>query len=182
MTRLLTVLMLLTAASAHAAEFSRVVLDKSSITFVSRQMNVPMEGSFRKFSAQVAVDPARPENGRAQIEIDAASIDAGSEEANEEVRGKNWFNVREFPRAGFATTAVKSLGGGRYEASGKMTLKGKTFDLRAPFTIRQDKDTLTMDGSFPLKRLAYGIGSGIWSDTSVVADEVLVKFHLVLTR
>jgi polyisoprenoid-binding protein YceI len=38
-----------------------------------------------------------------------------------------------------------------------------------------------VDGSFPLKRLDYGIGSGVWGDTSVVADEVQVRFHLVLT-
>jgi len=36
---------------------------------------------------------------------------------------------------------------------------------------------LILGGAFPLKRLAYGIGSGVWSDTSMVADEFQVKFH-----
>lgn len=180
MTRLFAALALLAAGSVHAAEFSAVQLDKSSVTFVSRQMNVPVEGAFTKFAAQIAIDPARPEAGRARIEIDLASIDAGSAEANDEVKGKNWFNVHEFPKAGFVSGSVKALGGGRFEAGGKMTLKGKTVELRAPFTIRQEKGVLILDGAFPLKRLDYGIGSGVWSDTSVVADEVQVKFHFVL--
>jgi polyisoprenoid-binding protein YceI len=144
-------------------------------------MNVPVEGAFRKFTAQIVLDPARPEAGRAQIEIDLASIDAGSEEANEEVKGKSWFNVRDFPKASFSSVSVKPLGGGRFETGGKLSLRGKTLEVRAPFTLRQEKDILIVDGSFQLKRLDYGIGSGIWSDTSVVADEVQIKFHFVLS-
>ncbi|MDD5330377.1 MAG: YceI family protein [Sulfuricella sp.] len=182
MIRLLATLALLASGTIHAAEFSAVQRDKSSISFVSKQMNVPVEGAFRKFTAQIALDPARPETGRARIEVDPAGIDTGNDEANDEVKGKNWFNVREFPKAAFAATGVKPLGGGRYEATGKLTLKGKTVDLRVPFTLRQEKGGLAMDGSFPIKRLDYGIGSGVWGDTSVVADEVLVKFHFVLTK
>lgn len=180
MTRLLTALALLVVGSSHAAELSAVQIDKSSIAFISRQMNVPVEGAFKKFSAQISIDPARPEAGRARIEIDLASIDAGSTEANDEVKSKSWFNTREFPKASFVSSAVKALGGDRFEAFGKMTIKGKTLESRAAFTLKQEKGVLILDGTFPLKRLAYGIGSGAWSDTSVVADEVLVKFHFVL--
>lgn len=177
---LLALPLLLAAGYAQAAEMSVVQFDKSAISFISKQMNVPVEGAFRKFSARIRLDPTRPEAGQAQIDIDLASIDVGSSEANDEVKGKSWFNVREFPKASFASTSVKALGGGRYETSGKMSIKGKTVDMRAPFTLRQDKDGLVLDGSFPIKRLEFGIGSGVWSDTSTVADEVQVKFHFVL--
>ncbi|MBZ0104891.1 MAG: YceI family protein [Sulfuricella denitrificans] len=181
MMRLLYLLLLLTAGAAQGAEFGPLLAEKSSVTFVTRQMNVPVEGVFRKFTAQMLLDPARPDTGRAQIDIDLGSVDAGSDEANEEVKGKSWFNARDFPRASFSSTAFRVLGGGRFETSGKMSIKGKTLEVRAPFTLRQEKDMLVLDGSFPLKRLDYGIGSGIWSDTSVVADEVQVRFHFVLT-
>lgn len=180
MIRLLAILSLLASSFAHGAELSAVQLDKSTIAFVSKQMSVPVEGDFKKFSAQIDLDPTRPEAGRARIEIDLDSIDAGSTEANNEVKSKSWFNTREFPKASFVSSAVKVLGGGRLEATGKMTIKGKTLETRAPFTLKQEKGVLILDGAFPLKRLDYGIGSGVWSDTSVVADEVQVKFHFVL--
>ena len=180
MIRLFTTLALLAAGLAHGAEFSSMQPDKSTIAFVSKQMSVPVEGAFRKFAAQIHLDPAKPEAGRALIEIELASIDAGSVEANDEVKGKSWFNVREFPKASFVSSSVKALGGGRFETSGKMTIRGKTLEARAAFTLKQEKGVLILDGTFPLKRLDYGIGSGAWSDTSVVADEVQVKFHFVL--
>ena len=181
MIRLFIALVLSAVGLAHAAEFNTLQPDKSAIMFTSRQMNVPVDGAFRKFSAQISIDPAKPENGHARIEIDLASIDTGSAEANEEVTGKNWFSVREFPKGIFISDSVKPLGNGRFETSGKMSIKGKTLEVRAPFSIKQVSGTLILDGSFPLKRLDYGIGAGIWSDTSVVADEVQVKFHFVLS-
>lgn len=177
---LLIVCTLLFPVVANAAEYGNVLLDKSSITFVSKQMSVPVEGVFKKFAAHMRINPARPETGMAHIEIDLASIDAGSVEANDEVKGSNWFNVAVFPNAEFVSSAVKALGAGKFEAVGKMTIKGKSLEVRAPFTLKEDKGALSIDGAFTLKRLDFGIGSGLWSDTSVVADEVLIKFHLIL--
>lgn len=180
MNRLLTVLLVLLPCTAGAVEYSHVQLDKSSVTFESRQMSVPVDGAFKKFTANVKINPAKPEAGSAKIEIDLASIDAGSAEANDEVKGKNWFSVAEFPKASFVSSSVKSLGSGKYEAAGQLSIKGKTMPVQAPFAMKEDKGLLTVEGEFTLKRLDYGIGSGLWSDTSVVADEVKIKFHLLL--
>ncbi len=166
---------------AAAAEFNVVQPGKSSIVFVSKQMGVPSEGRFNKFVAQIAFDPARPEQGHAQIDVDLAGIDAGSSDANEEVKGKAWFNTREFPNARFVAGSLRSLGGGRYEAAGKMTIKGKTRDVVAPFSARVDGNVVVLDGSIPVLRLQYGVGDGLWSDTATVADEVQVRFHLTLS-
>lgn len=169
-----------TANGTTAAEFSHVVHDKSSIVFISKQMGVPVDGRFRKFTAQVAFDPANPEAGKAQIEIDSGSIDTGSKEADDEVISKNWFNVKIFPTVKFISSDVKALGGGRYEVAGKMTIKGKTRDVVAPFTFRQEGNNAHFEGAFTLKRLEYGVGDGPWSDTGTVADEVQVKFRFLV--
>ena len=38
----------------------------------------------------------------------------------------------------------------------------------------------TATGVLPIKRLAFKIGEGDWADTSMVADDVQVKFKLAL--
>jgi polyisoprenoid-binding protein YceI len=165
---------------SYALDYRSVQLDKSHVTFVSKQMSVPVEGVFKKFNAQIQINPALAEKGKANIEIDLTSIDVGSMEANDEVKDKNWFNVTEFPKAKFNSAAVKPLGGGNFEAHGKITIKGKTVDVRSTFTMKEDKEGLNIDGAFPLNRLDFGIGSGLWSDTAVVANEVQIKFHFLL--
>ncbi|HEU0282457.1 MAG TPA: YceI family protein [Gallionella sp.] len=176
----LTVLLLANAAiHARAAEFNQVQAGNSTLTFAYRQMGVPMEGKFHKFAARIAFDPARTSAARAQIEVDLAGIDTGSSEADAEVLGKQWFNTKAYPSAQFVATGVKTLGGNRYEALGKFTLKGKSQDVSAPFTFRQEGSAAVFDGAFTLKRLDYAIGEGAWADLSAVANEVQVRFHIV---
>ena len=169
------------APAAQAVEFNQLQPGKSSLSFVSKQMNVPVEGQFKSFRSKLAYDPAKPAAAKAEFEIDMASIDAGSKDANDEVAGKAWFNTKAFPVAKFVSTSVKPLGGNRFEVAGKMTIKGKTLDLTTPITVTQQGNVATFDGSLVLKRADYGIGDGIWADFGTVANEVQVKFRLVAT-
>lgn len=183
MTRKLAALiavMATTLAAAVAAAAQTVLYDKSRITSISRQENVPVEARFKKFTAQIAFDPAKPEAGKAQIEIDVDSFDIGFADFNEEVKGKSWFGVRTFPQARFVSAGVRALGGGRFEARGPLTLKGKSMDVVVPFTYKEDAGTGVFDGAFTIKRLQYNIGEGPWKDTDIVADEVQIKFRVVV--
>ena len=183
MKHLLLPLLLIASFSAQAVEYSNVLADKSQVSFTSKQMGVPVDGKFGKFAASLSFDPAKPEAGKAQIEVDLASVDAGSKDANDEVVGKGWFNVKEFPKARFVSSSVKALGNNRFEAKGQMTIKGKTRDMTVPFSYKPDGAGSTSVGVFegvlPLQRTQFGIGEGAWADTSVVADEVPIKFRLV---
>lgn len=178
----LTLTLFAAAAPAQAVEYGPVLADKSSVTFTSKQMGVPVDGRFRKFAATLAFDPAKPAAASARIEIDLASIDAGSSDANDEVAGKQWFNIKAFPAATFVSSSVRALGGDRYEAVGKLGIKGRTQDVTLPFTVRHDAAGATFDGSFVLKRLDFAIGEGAWSDVATVANEVQIRFHLVAAK
>jgi len=166
------------AGSGYAQRVSAMEPDKSTITFISKQMNVPVEGKFAKFTVQLAFDAANPNEGRVQVELDMSSIDTGSEEANDEVKGKGWFDVKNYPTARFVSGTVKTLGSGRYELAGKLTIKGRTKDVVAPFTFKPAGQGALFEGAFVLKRLDYAIGEGLWSDTDTVANEVQVKFRI----
>jgi polyisoprenoid-binding protein YceI len=156
--------------------------EKIKIDFVSKQMGVPVEGGFKKAVANVNFDKAQPATSKAEIEIDLASIDTGSDDADTEVKRKGWFNVQEFPTAKFVSTAVKDVGGGRYEVNGKLTIKGKTRDIMAPFLLKLGTNGASVaEGKFVIKRSQFSIGEGVWADPDTVADEVEVKFKVPLT-
>lgn len=172
-------LLTLAAGMTAAAEFNQLRPERSSVAFAYKQMNVPVDGQFKRFTGQLTFDPAKPQAARAEIEIDLASVDAGSPEANEEVAGKLWFNTKAFPTARFVATTIKPLGGNRYEVAGKMSIKGRSLDAVAPASFRQEGADAVFDGAFTLKRADYGIGEGIWADFGTVANEVQIKFRLV---
>lgn len=161
---------------ANAAEYNSIQADKSNLAFVYKQMGVPIDGHFKKYTVQLSFDPAKLTTAKANLDIDLASIDAGSDEANDEVSGKEWFNTKAFPHAKFESSNFKSLGTNRYEVTGKMTIKGHTQTVSAPFTLSA---TGAVDGAFTLKRAEYAIGEGSWSDFGTVANEIQIKFHFL---
>ncbi|HEV3104561.1 MAG TPA: YceI family protein [Trinickia sp.] len=172
----------LSASGAARAQSAQVDVAKSSIIATSRQMNVPIDGKFNKFTAQVSFDPAKPAAGSAQFTVDVGSYDLGDASYNEQVRGKEWFDAKAFPNASFVSSAIAPVGGNKYNVTGKLTIKGKSQTVVVPVTVAQQGNTLTFDGALPIKRLQFDIGTGEWKDTSTVADEVTIKFHIVAAR
>jgi polyisoprenoid-binding protein YceI len=178
---LFALLAALAAPAVHAVEFRAVLPKQSSISFEFRQMGVPMKGGFKRFTTQILFDPAKPESASAQIEIDLASIDAGSPEADDESAGKLWFNRSAYPKATFVSSQVRALGNNRYEMRGTLTLKGRSRDMVVPVNYMPGKNAATFDGGFILKRLDFGIGEGMWADVATVANEVRVNFRIAAT-
>jgi polyisoprenoid-binding protein YceI len=172
------------ACSAIAAPL-RIDAGKSTVSVAFRQMNVPVEATFRKFTARIDFDLTRPADAKASIDIDIPSFDLGDAEYNREVLKKEWFNAAQFPKASFVVSTIRASAGvpagTGYDVAGKLTIKGKTADVRFPLTVRQDKGGQTFDGAFAIKRLAFNIGEGEWKDTGMVADEVTIRFHVVTT-
>jgi polyisoprenoid-binding protein YceI len=164
---------------ARATEFNTLRPDLSRISFAYQQMNVPVEGTFKRFNGWINFDPAKPALSKAQIDIALASIDVGSDEANDEVAGKLWFNTKAYPVARFVVSVVKPLGNNRFDVLGKMTIKGRTLDADAPVTFRQEGIKGIFDGTFVLRRADYGIGEGMWADFDTVANIVQINFRLV---
>ncbi len=168
------------AGSAVQAE-QKLVQPQSEIVFVSKQMGVPVEGHFKKFDAQVAFEPTKPEASKIAFTVDIASATIGVPETDAELPKATWFNTAKFPQATFQSTSVKGLGAGKFEVSGKLSIKGASRDVVIPIALVQAGATTTAIGTFALKRLTFKIGENEWADTSMVADDVQVRFKLVLT-
>jgi polyisoprenoid-binding protein YceI len=168
-----------TLAAGGTPAHAQVDAAKSSIVATSKQMNVPVDGTFKKFTAQVSFDPAKPSAGRAQFTVDVSSYDLGDQEYNDQVAGKDWFDAKTYPTATFVSSAIASAGGNKYSVTGKLTIKGKSQTVVVPVTVTQQGADQIFDGTLPIKRSTFDVGTGEWKDTSVVADDIVIKFHIV---
>jgi len=172
---LLTVLCPLVTSASEYTEFDKA---NSSINFQYEQMGVPMDGHFNEFTGSLTFDPAKPEAAQAEFNVALASVDAGSDEANDEVVGQTWFNATAFPQAQFKSTAVKALGENHYEVAGRLTIKGKSVDVTVPATFTETDGKGSFTGTFTIKRGDFSIGEGSWSTFDIVANDINVTFKL----
>lgn len=168
------------AGALYAQASAKLIPAQSEIAFVSKQMGVPVEGKFRKFDAQVSLDPKRPEGGNVALTIDVGSASLGVPETDAELPKAPWFNALRFPQASFQSSTIKSLGSGKFEVKGVLNIKGNTRELVVPVALAQQGAASIATGSFAIRRLDFKIGEGEWADTSMVANDVQVKFKLAL--
>ena len=166
------------ALQAQAAPYQTIVSAKSSVTFTYKQMGVAMDGRFKKFAAQVNFDPAKSEQAKASFEVELASVDTGSGEADQEVVTKSWFNTAAFPKAQFVSKQIKPTGPNQYEVLGTLSIKGQSREVKFPLKhTPQGKDGL-LTGGFVMKRADFGIGEGMWAKFDVVANDIQVNFSI----
>jgi polyisoprenoid-binding protein YceI len=162
-------MMLLAAGQAGA---HGVLIDKSEIRFISRQMGGNLEGRFRRWKANIVFVPN---------DLGRSKADFASDESETEIKRPLWFDTAKFPVAHFASSAIRNLGGDKYEVVGQLTIKGITHDAVVPITLKKDATGNSVaEGNFTLKRLDYRIGEGQWADPETVANDVNVRVRMVL--
>jgi polyisoprenoid-binding protein YceI len=174
-------LLLTGVVGAQPASPARLVPAQSEITFQVKQSGVPIDGRFRKFEAQLVLDPKAPHAGSVSLSIDTASATVGFAESDAELPRPPWFNSGKFPRAVFQSSAIQALGGGKFQVAGKLDIKGNVRELLVPVAIVQGGPQSTATGEFVVKRLDFKIGENEWADLSLVANDVRVRFKLVFT-
>lgn len=174
-------LIALSVLSAAPARAQQVDPGASELVFVTTQMGVPVEGRFQRWSAQVAFDPRRPESGQVGLRIQTDSVTFAAPEVTAEAQRAVWLDTARFPQAVFQSSTIRAAGAGRYEMNGRLTLKGQTRDVTVPVSLTQNGASGTASGSFVLKRGDFRIGEGEWTDASLLAHEVQVRFRLALS-
>lgn len=169
----------LSPIAGAASPVITLVSPQSEVGFTIKQMGVPVSGRFKRFAVQTNFDPKSPQTSQVAMRFELASATI-SADADPELGKPDWFATAKFPQATFQSTGIKALGSGKFEVTGKLSIKGSSRDVVVPMQLAQAGGVSTVTGGLPIKRLDFKVGEGDWADTSFVANDVQVKFKLVL--
>jgi polyisoprenoid-binding protein YceI len=149
---------------------------QSLIVATFRQESVPVDAPFKRFSGTVVYDAAHPAAASAAVDVEVGSLDLGDESYNAEVRKPGWFDSAHFPQASFRSTGIKPGGADHFDATGTLSIKGRTQTLTVRISVQRTGNASAFDGSFELSRKYFGVGDPDWD--AVLDDRVRVRFHL----
>jgi polyisoprenoid-binding protein YceI len=166
---LLATAILATVGVAHA-EVATYAIDPTH-TFVTFEANhfgtSTLRGRFDKKEGTVTLDKAA-KSGKAEITIDATSVDTGVAPLDTHLKSKDFFNAEQFSTAKFTADKFAFAGDKVSEVAGTLTLLGKT----QPVTLKATNFNCYMSpmlkrevcgGDFEttIARSAYGMPFGI---------------------
>lgn len=166
-----------------AASNWQTVPEKSSIRFTATQNNAPVQGSFKKFKADIQFDLNQLSTSHVTIIVDINSLADPYNQLSDTLLGKDWFDAKDYPQAKFDSTSFKKTGDKTYEADGQLTMRDKTLPVVLTFSVINDSPTDGhIQGSTTIKRTAFGIGQGEWADTNAIKDDVKIDFDVTATK
>ncbi len=173
-----------TCAGAGAADIPNWTVDpaKSRLGFSGTQTGAAFRGSFARYNAAIAFDPAHPEAAHIKVTVDLSSATTGDTQRDTALPGDDWFDIAHFPQATFTSDSIRKKSDGSYEAVGMLTLRGISRPLTLPFTLEINGASAHARGHAVLVRTAFGIGQGQWATDDYVALEVGVDIDIIATR
>lgn len=118
------------------------------------------------------------------VSVPLANLDTHVAMRDNDLKGPDWFNAKQFPTIEFKSTAAKKTGDDLYDVTGDLTLHGVTKSIVVPMQMTgtgkgMKGETRTgFEGSFTIKRSDYDMKTmpqGVGEEVRIVVALEAIK-------
>ena len=169
-------IVLLAVGLGQAAEYYRIVLQKSQFQFKGYSLLANALGTFHRFSGEIVADAKQLNASHVRFVIEAASLDTANARRDQHLRSKDFLFVDQYPAITFTSTAI-TRDGLKYVVQGDLEMRGVSKRVTIPVTVEQRQDEIVVQGSISLNRRDFGIQYNAFFNP--VQDTVDITFTIV---
>jgi polyisoprenoid-binding protein YceI len=155
------------------------------IFFVDHLGFAKSSGKFLDYSGEITFDRGQPENSKADVVIQTASLDMGDAKWDEHLTSPDFFNVGKFPTMEFKSTGIEITGENLAAITGDLTLLGVTKPVVLDVTFNKcDKHPFGTEyhcgfsAATLINRSDWGMSYGL----PMVGDEVEIRIEVEAVR
>lgn len=151
----------------------------SKVEWTGSKVTGSHDGSFSGFTGSIDVVDGAPEKSRVSIDIDTTTLTTQPDRLLGHLKSPDFFDVQKFPKATFASTAIKAGGdkSATHTITGNLTLHGVTKSISFPATIAIAPDAVTANATFTINRKDFGLNYPGKVD-DLIRDDVVIKLTL----
>jgi len=151
----------------------------SKIGFVGAKITGKHEGGFGTFKGSVNLVDNDPEKSSVTVDIETSSLTSDQEKLTGHLKSPEFFDVAKFPKATFASTAIKKggEGGATHTITGNLTLHGVSKSISFPAKVQVAGDSVSVDADFAINRKDFGLVYPGKPD-DLIKDDVLIKLAI----
>ena len=176
----------LTASAAAQAGTWQIDPNHTAAQFAVKHLAVStVRGAFIKVSGSAQYDPADPSKDSVDITIDANSIDTRVQMRDNDLRSPNFLDVQKYPRITFKSKQTKSVGEGKLQMVGDLTIHGVTKEVvldvdgpSAPIKDPWGNQRIGASATTKVNRKDFGV-SGL---PGVVGDDISITIDTELIQ
>ncbi|MCF2491550.1 YceI family protein [Dyadobacter sp. CY347] len=167
---IISFLFVLTGLNVALSQTSKVV--SGSTEFKVKYVLGTCNGTFDAPKGSAVFNEKSPENASFDMNIAASTFDTGNNSRDKDMKSDKYFDVAKYPNIHFKSTKVEKKNG-KYEATGKLTIRDVTKTVSLPFDAKKNTDgTYALSSSFEINRLDYNVGTKDWKLKDVVTVDL----------
>lgn len=171
------------AAVIPASANSWVVIPSDSkIAFSGTHAGAAFKGTFQKWDATIAFDPANLASAKAVVTVALASAKTGDTTYDKTLPTADWFDIAKGPNGTFETGQFRALGGSKFEADGTLAIRGLKMPVTLAFDFVAQGDTAKLTGKTKVNRIDFGIGKGSDASGAWVSLDIPVEVTVSLKK
>jgi len=157
---------------------------------VRHLMITNVKGRFGKVEGYLEYDAARPLEARAEVTIDASSIDTRDEKRDAHLRSPDFFEVEKYPTLTFKSTKVTKTDDG-FALTGDLTMRGVTkpvtLNVEGPTSPNKDpwgNERIGASATGKLNRTEWGLNFNAALETGgvLVGEQVKLEIDISFVR
>lgn len=171
--------------ASYAADY-KIDYASSQIQFSGKHAGNDFAGVFEEWHGEITFDPDDLESSFITAVFNTASARTGNKMYDGTLPQADWFDVKNHPDASYKSTSIAApdaLDGGRYQASGDLSIRGVTQPVIFDFRISDvNADPVIAEGSISIDRLMYDIGRKSDAAAEWVSREITIDFKIVANR
>jgi polyisoprenoid-binding protein YceI len=150
------------------------VANESSIHFSIHNFGFKTGGSLAAPEGDIVFNPDDLAKSSFLVNIKTESINTGNESRDEHLRETEYFDVKNYPLIRFVSSSIRATGKKNgYEATGTLTIKSTSRDIRLPFNAEKNGSGWTFTGSFTMNRRDFNVGG-----SSTISNELTVDIKV----
>ena len=163
----------------------------SRVGFVARHaMVTKVRGSFNEFEGSGYFDAENPAESRAQLTIQAASIDTRNADRDGHLKSNDFFDMENYPQITFTSTAVEQVEPENYRVIGDLTIKGVTKPVTVDFEYTGTavdpfgNTRIGFEGRTTVNRKDWGVNwnTALEAGGVLVSEKVTLEFEVSAIR
>ncbi len=172
---------LLTPLSGRAEQYLFDTVHTQILFFVSHLGFAKSQGEFLQFSGGFDFNPGDFSKSRAEVIIQADSLDMEHEKWNQHMKSKDYFHVKKYPTLVFRSTKVVPTGPKTFDLHGDLTMLGNTHPVVINTTFNKSgphpksgEHVAGFSATASLLRSRWGMKRGV----PFLGDEVEIRIEV----
>jgi polyisoprenoid-binding protein YceI len=157
-----------------------IAREGSMVEFRASSTFAKVVGVFQVWNVTFRLNSDTLADSALDLKIAAESVHTGSGFKDKEVKGKNFFNVKDFPEIRFVSTGVlPDPNPQKFTMTGNLTLRGITRPVTVAFDVDNGPDKLQkLKGNFTFNRRDFGMTHNMAFNK--IADTIRVEIEFQL--